>query len=67
MGSWFLSMGLGWDYRFEGEKVVGFALIYNKKVIHTAFFRASKREKAGGMSSAVRRRGFRTGFLNEED
>jgi hypothetical protein len=32
------------------------------KVIHTAFFRASKSEKVGDMSSAARRRGFRTGF-----
>jgi len=59
------STGLGWDYRFEGEKVVGSALVYNKKVIHTAFCRESKSEKVGSMSSATRRRGFRTGFLGE--
>ena len=56
-----------WDFRLEGEKVVGSALVYNKKVIHTAFFRVSKSEKVGDMSSAGRRREFRTGFLNEED
>ncbi len=55
------STGLGWDYRFEGDKVVGSALVYNKKVIHTAFFRVSKSDKVGDMSSAARRRGFRTG------
>jgi len=55
------STGQGWDYRFEGKKVVGSALVYNKKVIHTAFFRVSKSEKVGDMSSAARRRGFRTG------
>jgi len=53
--------GQGWDYRFEGKKVVGSALIDNKTVIHTAFFKASKSEKVGNMSSAARRRGFRTG------
>ena len=56
------STGQGWDYRFEGEKVVGSSRVYNKKVIHTAFFRVSKSEKVGDMSSAARRRGFRTGF-----
>jgi hypothetical protein len=61
------STGLGWDYRFEGEKVVGSALIHNKKVIHTAFFRVTKNEKTGRMSSVGRRRGYRTGFLNEAD
>jgi hypothetical protein len=57
------STGLGWDYRFEGDKVVGSALVYNKKVIHTAFFRVSKSDKVGDMSSAGRRKGFRTGFI----
>ena len=58
------STGLGWDYRFQGEKVVGSALVYDKKVIHTAFFRVSKSEKVGDMSSAARRRGFRTGSID---
>ena len=46
---------------FIDRAVVGSALVFNKKVIHTAFFRASKSEKVGDMSSVARRRGFRTG------
>ena len=32
------SSGQGWDYRFEGKDKVGSALVYNKSIIHMAFF-----------------------------
>jgi hypothetical protein len=53
------STGLGWDHRFEGAKVVGSALVYNKKVIHAAFFQAAADEKIGSMAGVGRRRNFR--------
>ena len=34
----FKSVGLGWDYRFTGEGIVGSALVYRKKALHLAFF-----------------------------
>jgi len=54
------SIGNGWDYRYEGKKVVGSALLYRKKVIHMAFFRVTEGEKVGPMPGYSRRRGFRT-------
>ena len=54
------SIGNGWDYRYEGKKVVGSALLYQKKVIHMAFFRVTEGEKVGSMAGYSRRRGFRT-------
>jgi len=54
------SIGNGWIYRFEGEQVVGSALIYRRRVIHMAFFRVTEGEKAGSKASYRRRRGFRT-------
>ena len=54
------SIGNGWDYRYEGKKVVGSALLYQKKVIHMAFFRVTEGEKVGPMAGYSRRRGFRT-------
>ena len=54
------SIGNGWDYRYEGKKVVGSALLYQKKVIHMAFFRVNEGEKVGPMAGYSRRRGFRT-------
>lgn len=53
------SVGLGWDYRYEGEKVVGSALKVDGKVIHMAFFKVSESDKAGEMAGYRRRRGFR--------
>lgn len=55
------SVGKGWDYRFEGERIVGSALKFGKKVIHMAFFRIAESEKAGKIAGYRRRRGFRTG------
>ena len=53
------STGHGWDYRYEGKNMVGSALVYDDKVIHSAFFRISDSEKVGNMASFRRRRGFR--------
>jgi hypothetical protein len=39
------SVGQGYDYRFEGESVVGSALVLNESVIHLAFFKLDKNEK----------------------
>lgn len=56
----FKSVGRGWDLRFDGEAVVGSALRFRNKVIHTAFFRVSESDKAGRMAGIGRRRAFRT-------
>jgi len=53
------SVGYGWDHRFEGDKIVGSALVYGKTVIHTAFFRIIESGKVGRMAGYGRRRGFR--------
>ena len=58
-GKRFKSVGHGWDLRFEGKGMVGSALVYNKAVIHAAFFRVTEAEKAGRMAGISRRRGFR--------
>jgi len=55
------SVGKGWDYRFEGERIVGSVLKLGKKAIHMAFFRITESEKAGKMAGYRRRREFRTG------
>jgi len=53
------SVGMGWDYRFEGKSLVGSALLYRKKVIHTAFFMVEEAEKIGRMANYHTRRGYR--------
>ena len=53
------SVGKGYDFRFSGKDIVGSALVVEDKPIHTAFFRITEAEKAGGMASTSRRRGFR--------
>jgi hypothetical protein len=40
----FDSVGLGYDYRFEGKSVIGSALVYEKSVHHLACFQADKGE-----------------------
>lgn len=52
----FDSVGYGRDYRYEGKKIVGSALVYEQTVIHMAFFETTETEKAGHMSSVSRRR-----------
>jgi hypothetical protein len=59
-GRKYASAGSGWDHRFEGDEIVGSALVCGKDVIHTAFFRMTEEEKAGSMSSLGRRKRFRT-------
>jgi len=54
------SVGKGWDYRFQGKDVVGSALVFQKKVIHMAFFRITESEKTGPIAGYRRRKGFRT-------
>lgn len=54
------SAGLGWDYRFEGDKIVGSSLVHNATVVHSAFFRAQKATKTGRMANRARRAEYRT-------
>ncbi|MBW6485180.1 MAG: hypothetical protein K0B01_03375 [Syntrophobacterales bacterium] len=56
----FDSVGYGRDYRYEGKKLVGSALVYEGTVIHMAFFQITETEKAGHMSPVSRRRAYRT-------
>ncbi|RXM21799.1 hypothetical protein EO238_27165 [Citrobacter sp. AAK_AS5] len=58
-GQRFKSVGPGWDFRLEGKGMVGSALVYNKALVHAAFFRTTAAEKAGPMAGFSRRRGFR--------
>ncbi len=58
-GQRFKSVGHGWDFRLEGKGMVGSALVYNKALVHAAFFRTTAAEKAGPMAGFSRRRGFR--------
>jgi hypothetical protein len=53
------SIGHGWDYRYEGQSIVGSALVFDETVIHTAFFRAAESDKIGHMSGSRQRRGHR--------
>lgn len=55
----FKSIGLGTDYRCKGPQLVGSALLHEKAVIHTAFFRVDEKEQAGHMSQMNRRRNYR--------
>ena len=56
----FDSVGYGRDYRYEGQKIVGSALVHDSIVIHMAFFQITEAEKSGRMSSVNRRRAYRT-------
>jgi hypothetical protein len=56
----FESVSYGRDYRYEGKKIVGSALVHENTVIHMAFFQITETEKAGHMSSVSRRRAYRT-------
>jgi hypothetical protein len=51
------SAGLGWDYRFDGTRIVGSALVHNASVVHAAFFRAH--DGIGRMANYTRRRAYR--------
>ncbi|RPH49075.1 MAG: hypothetical protein EHM85_15110 [Desulfobacteraceae bacterium] len=54
------SVGHGQDYRYDGKKIVGSALIHDNTVIHMAFFGITEAEKAGHMSPLSRRKMNRT-------
>lgn len=56
----FDSVGYGQDFRYEGKKIVGSALVHENTVVHMAFFQVTEAEKAGRMSSVSRRRGYRS-------
>ncbi len=56
----FDSVGYGRDYRYEGRKIVGSALVHEETAIHMAFFQITETEKAGRMSPVSRRRAYRT-------
>jgi hypothetical protein len=53
------SVGMGWHFRYSGNKMVGSALAVEEKVVHMAFFRIDEAEKAGSMAGLRSRRGFR--------
>ncbi len=59
-GTRFKSVGLGWDYRFEAENLVGSALECDSHVIHVASFPIEPSEKIDPMASPGRRRAYRT-------
>lgn len=44
-GSTFASVGLGFDFRFEGEAVTGSALVVDGNVLHLSFFRLDHDER----------------------
>jgi hypothetical protein len=52
----FPSVGLGYDYRFEGPSVVGSALVFERSVIHLAFFRLGRSERADDRTGYLDRR-----------
>jgi hypothetical protein len=54
------SVGLGWDYRFEAEKMVGSALAHEGHVLHAAFFPMNQSERIDPMAGYRRRRAYRT-------
>jgi len=54
------SVGLGYDYRFEGKEKVGTALVHEDKVIHMAFFTLAESDKIGWMAGMSQRRRNRT-------
>jgi hypothetical protein len=53
------SVGLGSDYRYEGNSIVGSALTVDGHVIHMAFFRVTESDRAGDMAATRQRRRFR--------
>jgi hypothetical protein len=55
----FKSAGLGWDYRFEGGKLVGSSLVHDETAVHTAFFRAQSATNSGRMANYARRAEYR--------
>lgn len=54
------SVGYGWDYRFDGNNIVGSSLLHEDEVIHMSLFKTSNSDKTGNISSMSRRRRFRS-------
>jgi hypothetical protein len=54
----FPSVDQGYDYRFEGDRIAGSALVFEKNVVHIAFFRIPENAKIEPMSSFKQRRSF---------
>jgi hypothetical protein len=50
------SVGYGQDFRYEGKKLVGSALIHENSVIHMAFFGITEAERTGRISSISKRK-----------
>ncbi len=50
------SVGHGQDYRYEGKKIIGSALVHENTAIHMAFFSITEAEKEGRMSPLSRRK-----------
>jgi len=55
----FKSIGHGFDYRYKGKSMVGSALVYQQKVIHTAFFKLNKGNNDDRMKGFMSRRSYR--------
>lgn len=55
-GKKYESNGIGLDYRFETNKIVGSSLVCSEKVIHVAFFSITEFDKTGNISSLRRRK-----------
>jgi hypothetical protein len=53
------SVGYGWDYRYESADIIGSALVYQKQVIHMAFFAFPEKDKVDNFASFSRRRNYR--------
>ncbi len=53
------SVGLGADYRYQGQDVLGSALVHEDAVVHLAAFKSETAEDGGGMWDFRSRRGFR--------
>jgi len=54
------STGLGWDFRFEGNTLVGSSLEHDSTVVHAAFFRANPTTQTERMAGYARRSEYRT-------
>ncbi|MGZ7132946.1 MAG: ARPP-1 family domain-containing protein [Halobacteriota archaeon] len=54
------SAGLGRDYRFEGDTIVGSSLVHDGAAIHSAFFSTQQATRDDRMANYSRRAGYRT-------
>jgi hypothetical protein len=56
-GRWaYQSIGYGWDFRFQADKLAGSALMHEDHVIHAAFFRLDPVGDRSPMASVHQRR-----------